>query len=523
MVPVAAQLSDEVVVAPETRLGPALTLVVLAAGTGSMTAEIAGARLLQPFFGSSSIVWANVIGLVLGALALGYWLGGRLADRRPSRPVLGSILVCAAALVAAIPFVEKPLLEWGADALDTYSAGEAVGSFVAALVLFAPPVVLLGMVPPFVIRLGVHDVRESGGIAGRVFALSTAGSLAGTFLPALVAIPLVGTQRTLLCAALVIAAATPLLLGRVAFVLVLAIAALLAVPPGLVRAGDIVFEGESRYQYVRVVEEEDGARKLFLNEGIAIHSLWRADTVLTGGEWDMFLVLPPLLERPVRHVAILGNAGGTTGRAYGVFFPGARIDGVELDPVVSDVGRRYLGLGDNPNLRIVTRDARPFLRRIDKRYDLILIDTYRQPYVPFYLATREFFELVRDRLAPGGMVALNAATVPDDTRLADEIAGTAATVFPQVLQWQALRLNQLIVGLETPKGADDLDRAAEQLPERIRVLGGLFASDANPAEPSKDPWTDDRAPVEWVTDRMILSYALRGGTASQELLPTAPR
>jgi hypothetical protein len=274
---------------------------------------------------------------------------------------------------------------------------------------------------------------------------------------------------------------------------------------------------------VRVVEEEDGARKLFLNEGIAIHSLWRADTVLTGGEWDMFLVLPPLLERPVRHVAILGNAGGTTGRAYGVFFPGARIDGVELDPVVSDVGRRYLGLGDNPNLRIVTRDARPFLRRIDKRYDLILIDTYRQPYVPFYLATREFFELVRDRLAPGGMVALNAATVPDDTRLADEIAGTAATVFPQVLQWQALRLNQLIVGLETPKGADDLDRAAEQLPERIRVLGGLFASDANPAEPSKDPWTDDRAPVEWVTDRMILSYALRGGTASQELLPTAPR
>jgi spermidine synthase len=519
---VSEQPTDGVSKARETELGAALTLVVLAAGTGSMTAEIAGARLLQPFFGSSSVVWANVIGLVLAALAIGYWLGGRLADRRPSRRVLGLILVAAAAFIAVLPFVEKPLLRWAADALDAYSAGEAVGSFASALVLFAPPVILLGMVPPFAIRLGVREVGQAGGISGRVFALSTAGSIAGTFLPALVAIPLIGTQRTLLCAALVIAAATPLLLGRVALSLGLAVCALLALPPGLVRAGDVVFEGESRYQYVRVVEEPDGERKLFLNEGIAIHSLWRRDTVLTGGEWDMFLVLPPLLERPVRDVATLGNAGGTTGRAYGVFFPGAHIDGVELDPLVSDVGRRYLGLEDNPNLRVVTRDARPFLRGTKKRYDLILIDTYRQPYVPFYLATREFFELVRDRLAPGGIVALNAATVPGDARLADDVAGTLATVFPQVLQWQALKLNQLIVGLRTPRTPAERARAGERLPERIRVLGRLFAAQAHAAQPSRDPWTDDRAPVEWVTDRMILSYALEGGTGSQALLPTAP-
>jgi len=518
---VAARPSNEVPTAPETHLGPSLTLVVLAAGTGSMTAEIAGARLLQPFFGSSSVVWANVIGLVLAALALGYWLGGRIADRHPSRRVLGMILVTAAALVAAIPFIEKPLLRWAADSLDSYSAGETVGSFAAALVLFAPPVILLGMVPPFVIRLAVRAVRETGGIAGRVFALSTAGSLAGTFLPALVAIPLLGTQRTLLCAALVIAAATPLLLGRLALTVSLAVCALIALPPGLVRGGDVVFEGESRYQYVRVVED-DGARKLYLNEGIAIHSLWRPHTVLTGGEWDMFLVLPPLLERSVRDVAVLGNAGGTTARAYGVFFPRARIDGVELDPLVSDVGRRYLGLADNPNLRVVTADARPFLRTTSKRYHLILIDTYRQPYVPFYLATREFFELVRARLAPGGIVALNGATVPGDTRLADDIAGTLATVFPQVLQWQALRLNQLIVGLQAPRTSAQLADAATLLPARIRVLGRLFAAGARPAHPSDDPWTDDRAPVEWVTDRMILSYALEGGTAEQEPLPTAP-
>ena len=100
--------------------------------------------------------------------------------------------------------------------------------------------------------------------------------------------------------------------------------------------------------------------------------------------------MPPLLGRPLRFVAILGNAAGTTARALGVC-PGAHVDGVELDPAVSRVGRRFFGLGDNPRLTVYDADARPFLRRTDKRYDLIVVDAYQQPYVPFYLATREFF------------------------------------------------------------------------------------------------------------------------------------
>ena len=131
--------------------------------------------------------------------------------------------------------------------------------------------------------------------------------------------------------------------------------------------------------------------------------------MLTGGVWDAFLALPPLLDRPLRSVAILGNAAGTTARALGVYYPGARVDGVELDPAVSRVGRRWFGLEDNPRLTVHDADARPFLRRTDKRYDLIVVDAYHQPYVPFYLATREFFRLARERLAPGGILALNVA------------------------------------------------------------------------------------------------------------------
>ena len=130
---------------------------------------------------------------------------------------------------------------------------------------------------------------------------------------------------------------------------------------------------------------------LHLNEGVAIHSVWRADSVLTGGEWDAYLALPPLLGRPLKRVAILGNAGGTTARALGVYYPQRADRWVELDPAVSRVGRRYFGMDDNPRLVVHDVDARPFLRSTDERYDLIVVDAYRQPYVPFYLATREFF------------------------------------------------------------------------------------------------------------------------------------
>jgi spermidine synthase len=264
-------------------------------------------------------------------------------------------------------------------------------------------------------------------------------------------------------------------------------------------------------------------RRLYLNEGLAIHSLWRADTVLTGGEWDMFLTAPPLLGRPAARVAILGNAGGTTARAFGVYYPEARVDGVEIDPAVSAAGRRFFGLSDNPRLTVVTADARPFLQASRARYDLVLIDAYRQPYVPFYLATREFFRLVRQRLRPGGIVALNVSTVPGDDRLARAVAGTLAAEFPQVVTWQALRFNQFVVGLSAPQSRAVMTARLLAAPADLLPDTRLFARDMRTAAPAARPWTDDRAPVEWVTDRMIAAYALRGAAGAEDLLPTAPR
>ena len=303
-----------------------------------------------------------------------------------------------------------------------------------------------------------------------------------------------------------------------------AVAALVAIPPGTVKASDgLIHEETSRYQYIQVIEREDGSRVLQLNEGVAVHSVWREDEVLTGGEWDAALALAELLGRPLRKVAVLGNAAGTTARAYGVYYPDAEIDGVELDQAVSEVGRRWFDMEDNPRLTVHDADARPFLRSTDERYDLILVDAYRQPYVPFYLATREFFELVLERLRPGGIVALNVASVPDDDRLETAVAGTLLAEFPQVLEWPVLRFNTYVLGFTEPLPLPELRQRLQEGPADLAVLRDLLAEQVRESEPVEKPWTDDLAPVEWVTDRMIVEYAARGGELDEEYLPTRPR
>ena len=495
----------------------ALTGVVFAAGIGTLATEIGASRLLAPYFGNSTIVWANVIGLTLASLSVGYWLGGRLADRHPTARALGLVVVSAACLIAVATLVARPILDLSVEGLDRVSAGAAIGSFFGVLILFVPPVTLMGMVAPFAIRLAIRAVESAGTVAGRLYAVSTVGSLLGTFLSALVLIPAIGTQRTLLAAAALIGTSGAVLLGRRWLVLAAALAALILIPPGAVKAqSGVRYEDESRYQFIQVVER-DGVRRLYLDEGLATHSVWRRDTVLTGGVWDTYVAVVDLLGRQPKQVAMLGNAAGTAARAYARYYPSARIDGVELDPAVSAAGRRYFGMGDIGTLTVHDADARAFLRQTDRRYDVIIVDAYRPPYVPFYLATKEFFQLVRKHLTPGGIVALNVATTPDDHDLAKHVGGTLATVLPRAMAWQPLRFNQIVIG---QNGEPTGNR--RPAPRDVAPLVADLRATMRPIEPSDDPWTDDRAPVEWVTDRMIVDFAVEGGRFEEEPLPTAP-
>ena len=219
---------------------------------------------------------------------------------------------------------------------------------------------------------------------------------------------------------------------------------------------------------------------------------------------------------------VIGNAGGTVARAYGELYPDVRIDGVEIDPEVTEVGRRWLGLGDNPNLRVFAADGRPYLELTDERYDVILVDAYHQPYIPFYLATEEFFRLVRDRLEPGGVVALNVAGVPGDDRLSRAIGTTLLEAFPQVWRWRPLRFNELMLGLDRPVSREELAARVTEAPDAVSSLVPLFQEGIEPVEADGSALTDDRAPVEWLTDRMIVDFVSRGGELDETPLPTDP-
>ena len=206
-------------------------------------------------------------------------------------------------------------------------------------------------------------------------------------------------------------------------------------------------------------------------------------------------------------MAILGDAAGTVARAYGHYFPSTRVDAVELDGELSTIGKRYFGLR-GPNLHLYTADARPWLSASHAQYDAIFLDAYRQPYIPFYLLTREFFSVVRAHLRPGGMLIINVGHIPGSDALEKVVSATAGAVFPHVARDVVSDGNSLVMASAAPISSP---RMLARAPRALRPLAGQVASRILPPLGGGSVYTDDRAPVEWLTDLSIVRYAT--GTA----------
>jgi spermidine synthase len=240
-----------------------------------------------------------------------------------------------------------------------------------------------------------------------------------------------------------------------------------------------------------------------------VHSLYRPGTWLTGDYWDEMLVLALAGgHSPPRSVAILGNAAGTTARAIGHYFPGTSVDAVEIDPALTDVGRELFGL-TGPKLRVHTADARPWLQASTQRFDVIMVDAYRQPYIPFYLATREFFSLVRDHLAPGGLVVINVGHPEQSDALEKVLSATMRAEFGRDFVWRdpAEPTNSMLVGTTASDPPGRLRAAAAGLPAQLGEIAVATADRLAPALTGGPVYTDDRAPVEWLVDTSLAEVA----------------
>ncbi len=504
-----------------------LTLVFIA-GMVSLGIEMCGPRLMAPYFGTSLFIWANQIGFTLLYLSIGYWIGGRVADRYPSTRVLCALTAVAALATGIIPFISKPVLDWSVSGLTTANASVFLSSMLAVILLFSVPTILLGMVSPYAIRLTMDRVGNAGTRAGSLYALSTVGSIIGAFLPVLVLIPAWGVRRTLFAACVVLLVASLWGLLPRERVLVSAPGALLLLPlllPQVFSFGALkpqpymIYDQESLYNYIQVFQYPDGTRTLVLNEGLATHSIYYPNRVLTGDYWDYYLAMPFFRGREapkeLKRVAIVGLAGGTIARELTAAYGPVQIDGAEIDPAIIDVARKYFHMTE-PNLHAYAGDGRTFMRTTPYTYDMVAVDAFHQPYIPFQLTTKEFFQEIRAHLSPQGVLVLNTAHVGSDYRLVQAFVNTLYQVFPSVYIFDvpsdagSTFANTEIVATMRPSSLTTFRDTLRQVPEDT-MLGTVAAEvlptgrEARP-EPGGVVFTDDRAPIEQLTDQLILHY-----------------
>ncbi|HVB64238.1 MAG TPA: fused MFS/spermidine synthase [Nitrolancea sp.] len=515
-------------VAASSRLFHWLVLIIVfIGGTSSIAIEIAASRLLGPYFGTSTFIWANLIGLTLLYLSIGYYYGGRIADRWPNATLLLIFTSIAGFGTGLIPILSRPILEKSLTAFSNYSVGALYGSLVGVILLFAVPVTLLGFVSPYAIRLSLNRVNAAGNTAGSLYALSTVGSIIGSFLPVLVLIPSFGTYWTfyMIALALLVTSALGLVVlharwaGLGAIVLIAVVLALAFFTGGMsIRPpefGKLIHEEESEYNYIQVLKQGN-ATILALNDGHAVHSIYEPGREIYGGPWDYFTIGPYFNqnEKPadVKNVALIGLAAGTMAQQLTAAYGPIPIDGVEIDPNIVKVGREYFNMNE-PNLNVIVQDGRYFLRTTNKQYSVIGIDAYQQPYIPFHLTTKEFFQEVDNHLAPGGVAIINAGRTDTDYRLVDVIASTMKTVFPNVYILDVDQYaNSIVIGTKDPTNIANFAANINQLqPGLLKQIGQISLQSGNIREwTSTDPqwvFTDDKAPVERIIDQIIVDAA----------------
>lgn len=505
-----------------------IAFTVFVSGMTTLAAEFGASRLLQMRFGSVNLVWAVIIGLILIYFAAGYFIGGKQADKSPYPESMFTYLAWGGATLGLIPVIAQPILLAAASAMDVLNLGVIAASFLATLLLFSIPVTLLAMTSPFAIRIMIHNAEEAGNVSGNLYALSTVGSVLGAFLPTLLLFPLIGTSRTILLFGLLILLVALVGLGlekrwkkvTLSGAVALALVAFLFIGDFHIKnSPGQIYETESQYNYIEV-QQINGFTMLRLNDGQGVHSMYNPDQLYYGGPWEQFLVGPffnaNYTPERVKRIAIVGLAAGTTARQATAVFGPVTIDGFEIDGKIVAVGRKYFGL-TMPNLNVFVEDGRWGLEHSPHQYDLIAVDAYRPPYIPPHMTTQEFFQIAYNHLTDDGVLAINVGRAPGDRSLIDGLATTIATVFPSIhIMDIPNTLNSIVYASKQPTSVDNLFANYNSLSARGDVhpllLTAISSTIVNmqPGYQTTQVFTDDKAPIEWLTNNLIVNFLLHG-------------
>jgi spermidine synthase len=482
-----------------------LEVIVFICGAVVMILEMVGSRILAPYLGTSIVVWTSLIGVILGCLSLGYWWGGRIADRRPDYRILARLILIAGFFVAAVALSKSFIL----GALQEYGGSIHLASTAATLLLFAPPSVLLGMVSPYAVRLKISDVKNSGRTVGRLYAISTVGSIFGTFFAGFFLIAFVGSTNILLVLSLLLAGTSLLASSanrkvKVAAVTLFSLLFLAAQSYDAHLASVGYHDIDTQYNRILVYQSlENGTGKMtqvmVTGPKAQQSAMYLDDPVDLVLPYAKFYNLASHFKPEMKRVLMLGGGGYSFPKYMLKHYPEVHLDVVEIDPQVTVLARKFFHLRDDRRLSIIHQDARTFLNRTDQTYDVILGDTFNSDYaIPFHVSTVETVRKIYDRLADDGVVVVNilAAIEGDTGRFLRAEYATFKTVFPQVylypvsyptsgMSWQNVMLVALKSSRPAPLTSSD--------PELDELLSHRWLK---PVTADVPPLTDDYAPVD---------------------------
>lgn len=484
-----------------------LELTVFVCGALVMIYEITGSRLLSPYLGASTYVWTSLIGVILAALSLGYWLGGRIADQKPHIKILAFVIFLAGGLVSMTILLKDLILALIAES----SVILEIKSVIAALLLFAPASILLGFVTPYAVKLKMSSLADTGKTVGRLYALSTVGSILGTFGAGFFLIPFVGSEKTLylIGASLIILSTLLVPFALKPFNLMVLI---------MFVCGIGVNEFRSYYLFqtkeLRDIDTEYSRIQIFSttdNHGVPIRALTIDPFFVQSG---MFLDSDKLVfdyakyYHLIRHfkpdfenTLMIGGAGYSFPKDYLNTYKNAKMDVVEIDPQMTEIAKKYFNLPENPRLNIIHQDGRIFLNNAEStKYDAVLMDAFGSLFsVPFQLTTLEAVEQINRILKSDGIVIFNlgGSISGDASRFLNAELKTYQQIFPQVYLFKvnadytdSQLQNLIIVACKTKTHASFKNNDAE-----ISYLLDHFYGDT--IETNIKPLTDDLAPVEY--------------------------
>ena len=478
-----------------------IAVIVFGGGAIGMSIELVASRLLAPYFGNSLFVWTSIIGVMLGFMSLGYFLGGRFADRHLDEGNLFWILIGAAISVALIAFSE-------AAVLPSLAKGESLRLFavLSMVLLFAVPSTLLGMVSPYCIRLRMHAVEDSGATVGSLYALSTLGSIVGTFATGFWLISLFGTHDLITLLAAGLAALSLLAVGKgfewrraaALGVVVLLVGLALA---GVAQGAETIDTPYDRYMLREGADPATGEALIGLSRDqiSAESAAYKVSGKPYRFEYYRFYDLAGVLEGDVERALVIGGGTFSYPRLFITENPYATMDVVEIDPKLYDIAKSDFGYADDERINLFFEDGRTFLNRAEGPYDAVFMDAFKsQETVPYQLTTRETWQRCFDLLDEDGVLVMNVIASPRDDRSTffASLYATIASVFPQV---HAFRVqieagpglqNTSIIALKNPT-TDALSLLREKAPEFADRAIGNYAPPAGTRL-----LTDDFAPVD---------------------------